>query len=169
MLERVEVVPFKSLDQVPVTWIDTEDKLRELQGKLEQVEVFAVDLEAHNYRTYCSFCCLMQVSTREEDFLIDTLALRSEMHMLNTSFTNPSIVKVSLGVRHASSCRACHGASRASFERPSRCPPPPPPPTHTHAHTLLLHTCMCSRLKLAPPQPHSHYRDGAARAPPPWP
>lgn len=36
----------------------------------------------------------MQISTREEDFIIDTLELRSEMYILNESFTNPSIVKV---------------------------------------------------------------------------
>ena len=36
----------------------------------------------------------MQVSTRREDFIVDTLALRQHMHILNTSFTNPRIVKV---------------------------------------------------------------------------
>lgn len=40
------------------------------------------------------FVCLMQVSTREEDFLVDTLALRAHMHILNSSFTDPKIVKV---------------------------------------------------------------------------
>ncbi len=36
----------------------------------------------------------MQVSTRTEDFIIDTLELRSKMHLLNESFTNPKIIKV---------------------------------------------------------------------------
>ena len=36
----------------------------------------------------------MQISTRDEDFIIDTLALRSHMHLLNTVFTDPKIVKV---------------------------------------------------------------------------
>ncbi|KAG6805895.1 hypothetical protein H0H93_003877, partial [Arthromyces matolae] len=34
------------------------------------------------------------ISTREEDFIIDTLALRDELAELNEAFTNPNIVKV---------------------------------------------------------------------------
>ena len=37
---------------------------------------------------------MMQISTREEDFVVDTLALREEMEELNEVFTNPNIVKV---------------------------------------------------------------------------
>lgn len=40
----------------------------------------------------------MQISTRDEDFIIDTLELRSEMYILNESFTNPNIVKVSVPI-----------------------------------------------------------------------
>lgn len=36
----------------------------------------------------------MQISTREEDFIIDTLELRSELYILNEAFTDPRIVKV---------------------------------------------------------------------------
>ena len=36
----------------------------------------------------------MQISTRHEDFLIDTLAIRQHMHHLNSCFTNPKILKV---------------------------------------------------------------------------
>lgn len=36
----------------------------------------------------------MQISTRDEDYIIDTLELRSEMYILNETFTDPSIVKV---------------------------------------------------------------------------
>lgn len=38
--------------------------------------------------------CLMQLSTREEDFVVDTLAVREEMEELNEVFTDPKIVKV---------------------------------------------------------------------------
>lgn len=54
----------------------------------------AIDLEHHNYRTFQGFVCLMQISTRQEDFLIDTLQLRHVMHILNSSLTNPKILKV---------------------------------------------------------------------------
>ena len=36
----------------------------------------------------------MQISTRKEDFIVDTLALRDEMEELNEVFTDPKIVKV---------------------------------------------------------------------------
>ena len=51
-------------------------------------------LKAHDYRSFLGLVCLMQVSTREQDFLVDTLGLRDHMHLLNSSFANPSIVKV---------------------------------------------------------------------------
>lgn len=37
----------------------------------------------------------MQISSRTEDFLIDTIALRDELIVLNNIFTNPNITKVS--------------------------------------------------------------------------
>lgn len=36
----------------------------------------------------------MQLSTRTQDYIIDTLALRPYMHVLLTVFTNPNILKV---------------------------------------------------------------------------
>lgn len=36
----------------------------------------------------------MQISTRQKDYIIDTLALREELHVLNEVFTNPNVVKV---------------------------------------------------------------------------
>ena len=37
----------------------------------------------------------MQLSTRGKDYIVDTLELRSELHVLNEVFTDPKIVKVS--------------------------------------------------------------------------
>ena len=36
----------------------------------------------------------MQISTRQEDFLIDTLSLRDDLQILNEVFTDPNILKV---------------------------------------------------------------------------
>jgi exosome complex exonuclease RRP6 len=58
-------------------------------------DTFLVDtLQHHDRRTYQGFTCLMQLSTRDEDFIVDTLELRQHLHILNSSFTNPNIVKV---------------------------------------------------------------------------
>ncbi|XP_075920178.1 exosome complex component 10-like [Petromyzon marinus] len=48
----------------------------------------------HSYRSFLGITCLMQISMREEDFIIDTLMLRDDLHILNEAFTNPNIVKV---------------------------------------------------------------------------
>lgn len=62
--------------------------------KLHSAQEIAVDLEHHSYRSYAGFLCLMQISTREEDFVVDVIALRDEMECLNEVFTNEKIVKV---------------------------------------------------------------------------
>ncbi len=48
---------------------------------IRQVLEIAIDLEAHMYRSFQGFVCLMQVSTREADWLVDTLALRAHMQL----------------------------------------------------------------------------------------
>ncbi|MEQ2185190.1 Exosome component 10 [Goodea atripinnis] len=57
-------------------------------------KTFCSPWQHHSYRSFLGLTCLMQISTREEDFIIDTLELRSEMYILNEAFTDPSIVKV---------------------------------------------------------------------------
>jgi exosome complex exonuclease RRP6 len=38
----------------------------------------------------------MQISTRDTDYIIDTLLLRDELSCLNEVFTKPSIIKVNV-------------------------------------------------------------------------
>ena len=42
------------------------------------------------------FTCLIQISTRREDFLIDPFPLMDELHVLNNVTADPKIVKVPL-------------------------------------------------------------------------
>jgi exosome complex exonuclease RRP6 len=49
----------------------------------------------HSYRSFQGFTCLMQISTRDTDYIIDTLLLRDKLHCLNEVFTKQSIIKVS--------------------------------------------------------------------------
>ncbi len=88
--ERIFGVP----EQTPWSWIDTPAALDILIGKLAQEKEIAVDLEQHYFRSYQGFVCLMQISTRTEDFLVDALELRPHMQRLNVVFANPNIVKV---------------------------------------------------------------------------
>ncbi|XP_015779420.1 PREDICTED: exosome component 10-like [Acropora digitifera] len=85
---------YEELEKTPCTFVETQQQLEELSENLSAVSEFAVDLEAHSYRSFQGFCCLMQISTRDHDYLIDVLELRTELHILNDSFTNPRILKV---------------------------------------------------------------------------
>ena len=57
-----------------------------------------VFLQHHSYRTFQGLTCLMQISTRTEDFIVDTLSLRSELYLLNQVFTDPDVVKVTYDI-----------------------------------------------------------------------
>ncbi|XP_056589892.1 exosome component 10 [Triplophysa dalaica] len=85
---------YKSIAETSFKFINMLEDLVALNEKLAKVSEFAVDLEHHSYRSFLGITCLMQISTREEDFIIDTLQLRSEMYILNETFTDPAIVKV---------------------------------------------------------------------------
>ena len=86
--------PPPPLSQTPWTWVETPQTLYTMLQKLSSVQEIAVDLEHHSYRSYLGFLCLMQISTRQDDFVIDVLSLRDDMEVLNEVFTDPSIIKV---------------------------------------------------------------------------
>ncbi|XP_019158071.1 PREDICTED: protein RRP6-like 2 [Ipomoea nil] len=65
-----------SLDHTPFKLVEQLKDLKELVLKLQGVDEFAVDLEHNQYRSFLGITCLMQISTRTEDFVIDTLKLR---------------------------------------------------------------------------------------------
>uniref|UniRef100_A0A1I7X1Q2 3'-5' exonuclease domain-containing protein n=1 Tax=Heterorhabditis bacteriophora TaxID=37862 RepID=A0A1I7X1Q2_HETBA len=48
----------------------------------------------HDHRSFMGLTCLLQISTRENDYIIDPFPLWMNMHILNEPFTNPKILKV---------------------------------------------------------------------------
>lgn len=82
------------LAETPLNFVNTLDKLEKLKHTLNNVDAFSVDLEHHQYRTFLGLTCLMQISTRTEDFIVDTLELWKDMHILNQPFSDPKILKV---------------------------------------------------------------------------
>lgn len=85
---------YNPLDETNLVFVDNVEKLSQLLTVLKDVKEFAVDLEHHSFRSFQGFVCLMQISTREEDYLVDTVELRSELPVLNEVFTDPGILKV---------------------------------------------------------------------------
>jgi ribonuclease D len=91
-----------SLDETQFKYIDTLDDLVWLCDHLGKknratIKEISVDLEHHSYRSFLGFTCLMQISTRSSDFIVDTIKLRSELHRLNEIFTDWTLVKVMHG------------------------------------------------------------------------
>lgn len=93
-LKSVEPQEPLDLESTPLDFIDKEDQVAPLLEELRQAKELAIDLEHHSYRTFQGFTCLMQISTRTKDYIIDTLALREELHVLNEVFTDTKVVKV---------------------------------------------------------------------------
>ncbi|KDR77424.1 hypothetical protein GALMADRAFT_209792 [Galerina marginata CBS 339.88] len=83
-----------SLEETRATWVATKEDFEKMLAKLKSATEIAVDLEHHSYRSYSGFLCLMQISDREEDWVVDLLAIRGEIEALNEVFTDPEIVKV---------------------------------------------------------------------------
>ncbi|CAF0830592.1 unnamed protein product [Brachionus calyciflorus] len=95
-LSERQLIP---IEKANYKFIDNPDDLKwlcEYLGKenRSKIKEISVDLEHHSYRSFLGFTCLMQISTHDYDFLIDTLKLRSDMHLLNEVFTDWTLLKV---------------------------------------------------------------------------
>ncbi|XP_053592821.1 exosome component 10 [Microplitis demolitor] len=93
-LMKIKPVKYKPLDETPLIMIEKPEDLQIMLKDLEKYDEIAIDLEHHSYRSFLGITCLMQISTRDTDYLVDTLSLRSELHILNEIFTKPSVLKV---------------------------------------------------------------------------
>lgn len=89
-------IDYQPLDTTRAIFVDSNTSLIKMLKDLKQVTEIAVDLEHHSDRSFVGFVCLMQISTREKDWIIDTLKLREELQILNEVFADPKILKVFL-------------------------------------------------------------------------
>lgn len=95
--ETAEPVMYQPVETTQATWVGTYEGVLEMLEELKKAKEIAVDLEHHDYRTYVGLVSLMQVSTRDKDWIVDTLQpWRHKLEVLNEVFADPSIVKVSL-------------------------------------------------------------------------
>jgi len=92
--EKLDPQKCGTLEEGKYTYVDTEELLDEMMSKLKEVKEIAIDVEHHSYRSYKGIVCLVQISTRSEDFLVDSLQLKEHLNVLNEVCTNKDIVKV---------------------------------------------------------------------------
>ncbi|KAK6942465.1 Exosome-associated factor Rrp6, N-terminal [Dillenia turbinata] len=103
-VEDLEPVAPPPMESTPFKLVEEVRDLKDLAAKLRGVNEFAVDLEHNQYRSFQGMTCLMQISTRTEDFVIDTLKLRIYIGPhLREVFKDPTKRKV------------MHGADRDIF------------------------------------------------------
>ena len=83
-------------DSTTATLVDTPKLLMSMIEELRSAEEIAIDLEHHDEHSYIGLVSLMQISTREKDWIIDTLKpWRQDLEILNKIFADPKILKVS--------------------------------------------------------------------------
>jgi ribonuclease D len=68
--------------------ISSDSGIQAVADTLAEVRLFAADTEAAGYHRYHDRICLLQISTRDETFLVDTLALE-ELRPLEPIFASP--------------------------------------------------------------------------------
>ncbi|CAG7720962.1 unnamed protein product [Allacma fusca] len=73
--------------------------LNHMMRDLHQATEISFDVE-HSDRGYLGLTCLIQISTRYKDYIIDCFTLRDYLHCLNEVFTHPEILKVA----HSAHC-----------------------------------------------------------------
>jgi hypothetical protein len=87
--------PPPPLSDTPLILVSTPAELEQMVAELGEEREIGVDLEHHALRSFLGLTCLLQISTRTKDFVVDALALRDDLPLLNNVFTHPKILKVS--------------------------------------------------------------------------
>ncbi|XP_071710213.1 protein RRP6-like 2 isoform X2 [Rutidosis leptorrhynchoides] len=97
-VSKFEPIVPPPVNETPLTFVQEEKELKELVRKLRNVNEFAVDLEHNQYRSFQGLTCLMQISTRTEDFIVDTLKLHDHIGpYMRDVFKDPTKKKVMHG------------------------------------------------------------------------
>ncbi|KAE9984838.1 hypothetical protein EG328_008240 [Venturia inaequalis] len=92
---QTEPIPYQPFESTTAILVDTPELLAEMLEELKKAKEIAIDLEHHDMRTYVGIVSLMQISTRNQDWIVDTLKpWRRKLECLNEVFTDPSILKV---------------------------------------------------------------------------
>jgi exosome complex exonuclease RRP6 len=93
--EHAEPQLYPPFEETTATFVDTPEAVEEMLSELKTAKELAIDLEHHDNRSYIGMVSLMQISTRDKDWIVDTLKpWRRKLECLNEVFTDPDILKV---------------------------------------------------------------------------
>jgi exosome complex exonuclease RRP6 len=97
VFKESEPIMYQPVETTEATFVDTYEGVLEMMEELKGAKEIAIDLEHHDFRSYVGLVSLMQISTREKDWIVDTLQpWRHKLEVLNQVFTDPNVVKVCL-------------------------------------------------------------------------
>ena len=92
---KAEPIPYTPFESTSATYLDTLEGVAQMLEELKEAKEIAVDLEHHDTHSYIGIVCLMQISTRSKDWIVDTLKpWREDLQILNEVFADPRILKV---------------------------------------------------------------------------
>ncbi|KAK4194797.1 exosome complex exonuclease rrp6 [Triangularia verruculosa] len=95
VFESREPIKYLPVETTKAIWVDTYENVLEMLEELKKAREIAIDLEHHDFRTYNGLLSLMQISTRDKDWIVDTLVpWRHKLEILNEVFADPKIIKV---------------------------------------------------------------------------
>ncbi|KAG0647168.1 Ribosomal RNA-processing 6 [Hyphodiscus hymeniophilus] len=93
--QKADPIPYLPVETTSATFVDTFEGVLEMLKELKSAKEIAIDLEHHDVRSYVGLTSLMQISTREKDWIVDTLKpWRQDLQVLNEVFADPNILKV---------------------------------------------------------------------------
>ncbi|KAL5335714.1 ribonuclease H-like domain-containing protein [Aspergillus crustosus] len=88
-------IDYQPWESTTATYVDTIEGVKEMLAELKSAKEIAIDLEHHDVHSYHGIVSLMQISTRDKDWVVDTLKpWREELQMLNEVFADPNIIKL---------------------------------------------------------------------------
>ena len=92
---KSDPIPFLPFEGTKATFVDTPEAVSAMLAELKMAGEIAIDLEHHDTHSYIGLVSLMQISTRQKDWVVDTLKpWREDLQVLNEVFTDPNIIKV---------------------------------------------------------------------------
>ena len=95
MYAKSDPTPFLPFECTKATFVDNPEAVSAMLAEMKNAGEIAIDLEHHDTHSYIGLVSLMQISTREKDWVVDTLKpWREDLQVLNEVFTNPKIIKV---------------------------------------------------------------------------
>jgi exosome complex exonuclease RRP6 len=93
--QKADPIPYLPVESTSAIFVDTEQGVMNMLEELKTATEIAIDLEHHDTRSYIGLVSLMQISTRNKDWIVDTLKpWRQNLQVLNEVFADPKIIKV---------------------------------------------------------------------------